>query len=154
MNEEEDDFDEDEAQHYSKSAPSQTDLRLHHRCPWHKPEVDLLVCRFLLPYHPREFVSILRLCLKRVRRIRIRHSSRNNDECGRLTNHDRRLTPSRLLKYRGDPNKSGGGTQSFSITPYSLNGSSNLLTCYGGLNLRWIQLAPLWRFLNFHLEHP
>ena len=56
--------------------------------------------------------------------------------------------------YRRDPNKSGGGTQSFSITPYSLNGSNILLTCYGGLYLRWIQLAPPWRFLNFHLEHP
>ena len=56
--------------------------------------------------------------------------------------------------YRRDPNKSGGGTQSFSITPYSLYGSSNLLSCYGGLHLGWIQLAPPWRFLNFHLEHP
>ena len=57
-------------------------------------------------------------------------------------------------QYRRDPNKSGGGTRSFSITPYSLYGSSNLLSCYGRLHLGWIQLAPPWRFLNFHLEHP
>ena len=59
-----------------------------------------------------------------------------------------------LFKYRRDPNKSGGGTQSFSITPYSLYSSSKFLTCCGGIYFRWIQLAPPWRFLNFHLEHP
>ena len=56
--------------------------------------------------------------------------------------------------YRRDPNKSGGGTQSFSITPYSLNGSRIFLIFCGDLYFRRIQVAPLWRFLNFHLEHP
>ena len=56
--------------------------------------------------------------------------------------------------YRQDPNKSGGGTQSFSITPYSLYSSSKFIICFGGMYLRWIQLALPWRFSNFHQEHP
>ena len=58
-----------------------------------------------------------------------------------------------IYEYRRDPIKSGGGTQSFCITPCGLYGSNKFLTCCGGLYLWWIQLAPLWQFLNFHLEH-
>ena len=34
--------------------------------------------------------------------------------------------PVNPVYYRRDPNRSGGETQSFSITPYSLNGLSTL----------------------------
>ena len=69
-----------------------------------------------------------------------------------ITNYT--LNTLNTITYRRDPNKSGGGTQSFSIIPYSLNSSSKYSICCGGIFLRWIQLAQLWRFLNFHLEHP
>ena len=59
-----------------------------------------------------------------------------------------------IYEYRRDPIKSGGGTQSFCNTPCGLYGSNKFLTCCGGLYLRWIQLAPPWQFLNFHLKHP
>ena len=55
--------------------------------------------------------------------------------------------------YRQDPNKNWGGTK-FSSPPYSFHGSSKFLTSSGSWYLKWIQLAPPWQFLNFHLEPP
>ena len=53
----------------------------------------------------------------------------------------------RNVEYRRDPNKKWAGTSS---PPYSSHGSNKFLINCGGLHLKWIQLAPLWRFLNFH----
>ena len=59
-----------------------------------------------------------------------------------------------IFVYRQDPNKKWGGTRRFSSPPFNSHDSNNFLTSSGGWHLRWIQLAPPWRFLNFHLEHP
>ena len=56
--------------------------------------------------------------------------------------------------YRRDHFKSWGGTLSVSTPPYSPLCSDNFDTYCGGWHLRWVQVAPPWRFLNFHLEHP
>ena len=36
--------------------------------------------------------------------------------------------------------------------PYSSHGSINFHNCSGGGHLRWIDMAPPWRFFNFHPE--
>ena len=48
-------------------------------------------------------------------------------------------------RYKRDPNKSGGGTQCFSITPYSLNGSRSFLIFCGDFSLGKVRvIVPLF----------